>query len=393
MKKIFFGILFFFSLGCAQEKKAWTIFVYLAARNNLYPYSHPNLEQMMHAGSNEDRDIIVYFAELKDDLPGGLVYIEKDLMTYLSHETGVDSGAKTTCLNACKKTFMDYPADHYAFIFWNHGTGALNISMEELCNRGIAYDDLTHNYLSDQDVIDILKEISEETLGGKKIDILAFDACLMAGIEFQTSCAPYVHYYVASQENEDCTGWNYDAAFSPIGKNSSPAEVSTLWVHAYGGFYEGRSKQYTQSAIDASVTPLISKNINDIGALLSQLLTNEHADTIRMLLNESLKEITCFDNPDNYDYVDLDHLFSNMLCYIEKNKLTGNQIEQLCQLLSTSKNLISQAVIANSSGSYHVDAKGISIYFPNKIFHDSYKELAWTKQYPEWGRLIEHINR
>jgi len=135
----------------------------------------------------------------------------------------------------------------------------------------------------------------------------------------------------------------------------------------------------------------LSENINEVGALLVQLLHSGQTEDIRTLLRESVQDITCFDNPHNYDYVDLGHLYSNMLMHIEKNQLAGNEIERLLQLLTDGKNLIAQAVVANVTGTNHAHAKGISIYFPLKSIHASYKELAWTQHYPHWGLLLDAI--
>src|SRR5581483_7844543 len=49
--------------------------------------------------------------------------------------------------------------------------------------RGICFDDTTGNYLTTQKLKDALHVIVHEYLGGKKLSLIGFDACLMASRE------------------------------------------------------------------------------------------------------------------------------------------------------------------------------------------------------------------
>jgi len=381
-----------------EQKKTWTVFTYIAADNDLNPYAIPNMQQMMRVGSNDERTFLAYVMETKQGKKyGKLLRIDKDAIIELTHDENVDSGNQKTCFDSCVKAFTHYPADHYALIFWDHGSGCLNKPFNELF-RGIAYDEPLNTYLNDKDLVQILQKISHDVLHDKKIDILGFDACLMASVELQTLCAPYVNYYVASEENEDSPGWDYTGAFEGINKHSTPKEVAQGWVKAFAHLYAPQTDLYTLSAVDLSNMQALTQKINTIAQLVTQLLDTQSADGIWALLQHATnaKNITCFDTKNEvYDYVDLDHFYANLIQEFASYRTTTqsfeiqNRLDNVVTLLKQGRKLIGNAVIANTAGKIHAQAKGISIYWAQELIHYSYSSLLWTHMHPHWQTLME----
>jgi hypothetical protein len=122
VKLVFLLLISTATLYCTEQvKKPWTVLIYMAADNDLNKFAEPNIQQMIHAGSNDVRTILAYLAETKNQQKyGKLLRFEKNELIEIAHEPHADSGAQMTCLNACIKAFTDYPADHYALIFWDH---------------------------------------------------------------------------------------------------------------------------------------------------------------------------------------------------------------------------------------------------------------------------------
>ena len=60
--------------------------------------------------------------------------------------------------------------------------------------------------------------------GGRKLDLIGFDACLMASLESMTVWSDYAEHYVGSEELEPGDGWDY--SFLKSLENSS--EVGSL---------------------------------------------------------------------------------------------------------------------------------------------------------------------
>lgn len=377
-----------------QTKKAWTILVYLAADNDLNKYAQPNIKQMMQAGSNDDRNIIVYLAETKQGKKyGKLMKVYNDVLIEIAHDNDADSGSREVCLRACRKAFAEYPAEHNALVFWNHGSGCLNMPFADLF-KGIAYDQPLDTYLTDKDVLAILQELSQTVFDGNKLDVIGFDACLMAGIELQTSFAPYVDYYVASEELEDGPGWNYTKAFKGITSASTAQEVAQGLVSAYAQTYAPQTERYTLSAVDLARIRPLALNVDAVAKELTQLLAGSHRKEILCCLQTSTKpgNITCFDKPEKPDYIDLDHLYANILEHItvmpRDNDITQNQLKNLTRLLVKGRTLIRQAVIANEVGKEHPRAAGICVYWAQEIIHKSYASLVWSNLYPHWQALM-----
>jgi hypothetical protein len=367
--------------------------IYLAADNDLNRFAEPNIQQMMQAGSNEDRNIVIYLAETKQGKKyGKLVRVEKESLVELATDDNVDSGSRDVCLSACQRAFTAHPADHNALIVWNHGSGSLNMPFADLF-KGIAYDEGLDTYLTDLDVISILHELSHTVFNGKKLDILAFDACLMAGIELQAVCAPYVHYYVAAEEVEEGPGWDYAGALSSITKESTTLDVVQQWTHAFATLYEPVTERYTLSGVDLTSIEHLARNVDEVAKTLIKLLELQNNQEIISLLQLATHPtaVTGFDKPDKPDYIDLDHLYANMLEQIKYITVQDNMrhaLEQLQSLLHEGRTLIQRCVRSNVVGKQHARARGISIYWAQERLHASYAALAWTDKYPYWEQLM-----
>ena len=375
-------------------KKAWTVVVYMAADNDLSPFVQLNLAQMMQVGSHKDLNIVVYLAQKVH----GIKTAKKLLVDYmnlrlLGSEPNVDSGAREIFTKACKSLFEEFPSDYQAIIGWDHGSGPLNRVI-----KGVAYDFTTGNYLTDLDVVYGLQEISKSL--GKKIDILAFDACLMAGIELQALFAPYVNYYVASQETIPGSGWNYSRALKNITAHTSAKQLSITWVKSYAETYGHRITDYTLSTVDLSLIPLVAQNVDKVGDVLSKLIAHQQEKSVINFLKKSTnpKTITCFDDPE-YDYLDLGNLYSNLLqnislCSFNTQDNNAQALKkELIGLLREGEILIKRTVIQQVVGSSFPDACGISIYWPHNSMHPSYARLGWSQLYPQWMKLIKDFLR
>lgn len=382
---IILNIFLIFSSYGQQPRKAWTVFVYIAADNDLEQFAQPNLRQMMQVGSHADLHLVAYLAQKKHGLKTGkLLHIEKNRIKVISTQYNADSGSRDTFEHACMDVINEFPSDHLAIIGWDHGSGPLNRIV-----RGIAYDFTTGHYLTDIDVLLVMQKISQKI--NRKVDILAYDACLMAGIELQAPYASYVEYVVASQETIPGTGWDYSRALKSITAGSSAADVAQAWVQAYNAAYGPYIKDYTLSAVDLTQAQKVAENVNQVAKVLASLLSVQEGRSVTNFMRKITSRflVTAFDSPD-YDYLDLDHLYANMLNYVSLIKVTSSEylITELQELVAQGRQLITQAVIKQTAGPAYPHAKGISIYWPRITMHHSYAKLAWSLAYPEWMNFI-----
>jgi hypothetical protein len=117
-----------------------------------------------------------------------------------------------------RKTFEDflrfcnqeYPADHQAVIVWNHGGGSV---------AGVAFDELYGGSLSLTDLRGAFSSVFHLSEENPPIELIGFDACLMATIETAYTVRERAKYMVASEETEPGCGWNYTGILQALADN------------------------------------------------------------------------------------------------------------------------------------------------------------------------------
>lgn len=414
-------------------KKPWTILIYMAADNDLAPFARKNIIQLAKVGSTHLVNILVHLDIL---LPGKRkttlrYYIEKDKLIVTNNQSpetqNMDSGNPATLISALKWAIENFPADHMMLDLWNHGIGIIDVGRPRTINpselfifnsssnrldldrsmpflefitslakipnqRGICFDDSTGNYLSNADLIHALSSVQKIFLGGKKIDIICFDACLMAMLEVANLIKPYAHYMVASQEVELGSGYDYEKVVAPLAKHSlDPITFSKHIVKEYENTYTRITNDYTQSSIDLTKITELENIIDSIAQLLIEALKNQQNQSVKNAIKTSRHKLLCthFDEP---AYIDLHHFLSNILSNLDRFNCSNSQIEHeiksgLQIQIKHALKLINKTVLATVAGKNLKRAQGISIYFPEFKIHASYKKTPFASQ-NRWSQFI-----
>lgn len=82
---------------------------------------------------------------------------------------------------------------------WDHGGGWTGMGADETNDEdGLGIDEIAQGL-----------DEGMAAAGVSTLDLLGFDACLMATYEVASTLAPYADYMVASEELEPGHGWNY----------------------------------------------------------------------------------------------------------------------------------------------------------------------------------------
>jgi hypothetical protein len=189
----------------------WTVMVYLDADNDLEPHGFDDVDEMGLVGSSAAVNVVVLLDGLTRDggrardlrvTPGGFEVLE---------ELGeVDMSDWRTLRDFGVRTMHRYPARRHALILWDHGAGWKS------AGRAVPHKEFAHDEsaggaamsVSRGDYASALAGIKEAL--GEKLDVIAFDACLMGTWEVAHASAPYGAYLVASQETMPVTGYDYD---------------------------------------------------------------------------------------------------------------------------------------------------------------------------------------
>ena len=407
-------------------EKEWTIMVYMAADNDLKPFTPKSLREMMKVGSNEKINII---AQLHTHNQGRKVatryYVEPGIATpikQLNTDQNKDSGLAGTLEQFCAETIAAYPAKHYALIIWNHGTGPLipdeslsihtadlfepkakwhkpsalpplQLNITTTITRGICFDDSTGHYITDVDLASILENIRNNLLGGQKIDIVGLDACIMSSIEEAWAIRKQADIMIASQESEAGTGWNYQAILEPLStQNYGPIELANHIVKMYQKAYPRPvyGRFYTLSATDLSQIDELAHGLERISLILLELLDQDHNGQIAQALKISRNRYLCthFDEP---DYIDLGNFLDNLRKSIGKVQASPNNLHHLKSLreeLQQALKILKKAVFANVQHKDKHKTTGLSIYFPEHSMHPSYTNTVFAKSC-NWSALMD----
>jgi hypothetical protein len=362
-------------------------------------------------------------------------YIEHNnpqLMESLTDTEHSFSGTPENLFNFAAWSIQNYPALKHCLVLWNHGagikdpgiwgrligrwrdeffvfnksTGLLELDrslvrdkkwLEHLQRlnreRGIAFNDVAEAYLTNQDLKAGLENISINLLGGKKLDILAMDACHMAMVEIASQIKKAVTIMVASQEVEPGTGYDYALLLNPHGFNASstPHDFAKHIVTSYDNQYRGCLADYTQSAIDLTNVESLEQNIDQISGLLLDILAQGSGFKSIKEVRFSRTQTTEFlDN----DYIDLYHFYKSLNLKSREFSMQNTAWGSIWSLLAAKTldgmNIINSMVIANASGVNLPHAHGLSIYFPLRSMHASYYKTVFA-QVTRWPKFLERF--
>ncbi len=295
----------------------WTIFIYLAAHNNLDAYARRSIEQVWDLGSTDQIKIVT----LIDTPDGAKIYDHKDPKTYFAGkppDQHFDSGDPKQLIKYATHAFQAYPAEHYGLILWSHGTGwmphdlrdisprerkmrsanstvpalfrsTLETMMSEptVSKRAICFDDGSQHSI---DTVELEKVVTEITTAistpdnPRKLDLLGMDACLMASIEVAYQLRQQVDYMVASEELVPATSWPYSKIVSDLHArpNISPKELSTLIVTEYSNYHKKfppKAGDVTKCAIELAGMDALKLVVRDLAKVLIANMP-EHRQTL-----------------------------------------------------------------------------------------------------------------
>jgi hypothetical protein len=410
-----------------QHKKQWTFFVYMAADNDLDIFATRNIEQMKQIGSDDNINIIVHYHSHKkgDTKKSQRLLIKKNQIIRIGDDAPADSGSAETLTEGVHWAIDNFPSDHLAIVLWNHGSGDLNPfnrnslnpsrlffynhktqkieldrsmnfsefvqATEESNQRGVCFDESTGNYLNDQRLEKALKSIVSHR--GKVIDVLLFDACLMAGIGTAHITHEYADYMGASQEVVLGPGYNYKLLLHHMANlQPNPRDLTELTALCYDATYNRITNDYTHSALDLAQYTPFNKNVNTVAKLLTKALKKQKNSSVRRLLRESRSRAHCtyFDEP---TYIDLDNLYANLLHNLNTIELDSHDRtikiqKKLRKALSEGLELRKKLIFSNVAGRNFRHAYGISIYFPDRIMHRSFPHTEFAKQ-NEWLTFLK----
>ncbi len=240
------------SLNVLIGGKLWTIMVLINGDNNLTSYGVSDVDEMEETGSNDQMNILVQF-DGESNYSDSLGTHTDANRYYIGHHPGsngmidayplmnlgeVDMGDTSVIFDFFKWAVDNYPAKHYAFVIWDHGSGWVKGTV----SRGVSHDETDNDYLSfaGGEARALFKKMSDYI--GRNLDIVGYDVCLVQMIENIDEAYGYADNVVASEKSEPGDGWDYhflqDVANNPA---ITPEQLASSIVSHYSQYYSSQN--------------------------------------------------------------------------------------------------------------------------------------------------------
>jgi hypothetical protein len=366
----------------------WTFILYLAGDNDLEYWLEQGLYKAETAANNPYVQIVALLdGDGNDDTrryrvrPDGNYTPGVDLWEMGELDMG-DPGALVDFVNWARD---NYPADHYYLAVSNHGAGT----------RGIAWEYYrTPGNITRPELETALSSIAPN--GASKIDIVHYDACLMAMLEVAYQLKDHADYFIASEN----LGWSifaYDRYIAAVGESTTPQELAGEIANEYSEALHGYP--HTITALDLSTMDGLGGAVDDLAQTLVDALC-DNSNEIHAVWTDSQKLDSRFylviDNED--EYIDLYH-FAQVL----KENTSDEEILSAAQgvldvIDDPDKDLLVKE--HHQSGMYHGNywdldnVHGLSIYFPpsNEVW--GYLDYVSNEVLPfvndtQWDEFLE----
>jgi hypothetical protein len=376
--------------AAAGGEKDWTILVYIDADNDLEAYSMVDFNEMEQVGSSDRVNVVAQFDRIAsdeawdDDSNGDWTSAKRFLVTrdvddesFGSEELEdlgeVNMGDPQTLADFIAWGVKAYPARRYAVIIGDHGSSW----------QGIASDDSSDgDFLSLPDLDAALKSGLGEA-GIEKLDLLGFDACLMAQVDVMQTIQPYARVGLASAELEPGTGWAWEAWLTRVADDpgQDAAAVSRHAVETYIESYsEGNDGRPTLSSFDLERFSPVVEAVDGLAQAMQEDLQGSYT-----AIGEARSYAVAYaqPRPEEVNAIDLGD-FARLL----KQRDAGSAVVAAADEVGSA---IEAARIAEGHAELHENSTGISIFFPQieELYFEAYEQVSPLPVRTSWDEFLK----
>jgi hypothetical protein len=344
----------------AQE---WTVLVYVAADNDLAQWADSDLVEMESVGSSSDVRVVVQID--KPSIGARRLLVGQGGSALLGELGIIDMCSWETLSNFLAWGMTSFPAEKYLVILWDHGTG-----WTAAPHRSFGTDWSSGNVLSiaNGDLHKALSSAFEFTR--ERINVLAFDACLMQQIEVGFEVRPYANLLLAPQSIMPLEGFRYDDILQALHSDPSMGgtklclKIIQSTVDNYTGI-----QPITISAIRVSRLNEIADIFIDLVSTLCYGLPNQALQDMRRAV-QTIPAIGC--TPDTSDdFVDLGDFFAGLDVIYEQSAV-DHVLEAYARTI----------VATDHWGEEFSRATGLTVWFPDK--YSQFKQLLNLYMSLQW---------
>ncbi|UCF07853.1 MAG: hypothetical protein JSW28_09465 [Thermoplasmata archaeon] len=406
-------------MGFGQEQNAsdeiaqWTFLVYLDCDNNLESAGVEDLNEMETVGSTDDVHIVVQMdrcaVEGYDSSNGDWTGAKRFYVTPDSDGEIINSdelmdlgevnmGDPETLIDFVCWAIDNYPSEKIALVLWDHGGAFWGICWDE---------DNEDDCITMPELKHALEQIENHL--GRDLDLVGFDACLMAQLAVMYQIRNSVDIGVGSGYVEPGEGWPYEKILPRLvaDPDMSPKELGTIIADEYVASYTDReqdpddSTAVTQSVLDLEKYDELANKLNIFSMILATKAGtlpghNSQIRAARELTNSYDFGSQYFPgnvapvDPTGYCMYDLIDLMDNLQTTI----ILDDDVRAAAEAVKGATN---DALLHFAVNQYHGDVKGahgVTIYFPSgqdTAYSDDYDEVDLAKD-TYWDEFIHHYH-
>ena len=367
-----------------SEGESWVFYWYLCGSDleSEYGCASLDLEELTSVALPENVSVVFeaggagsWYNDFNPEVLTRGIY-NSEGMQILEELPSADMGEPEVLSDFLSYCNTNFPADHRAIIFWNHGGGSV---------AGAAFDEI---YDSDSIKIPELIQALSATDTGSKYELIGFDACLMATIDVADACDEFADYLVASEEFEPGCGWSYDAFMEKLTENTSinGAELGKIICDSY---YEGCSEilqedAATLSVVDLSKIPELVKAYDSAGA---EALIMAGSSDDSSYFNEVAR---CAYSSENYGGNNDSEGYTNM---VDISDFINNSMKE--ELLPASGERVltalDNAVIYKVNGPLRSGSGGLSCYYSYDGSYDDFMGFSELDTSRAFGYYFDYM--
>ena len=420
----------------------WTVMVFMDGDNNLELDALHDFDEIAKVGSTAKVNVVVQFDRIgkytkneTNEKGEPYQYWEKTFRFRVGKDMKPNTENAVQAIGEAnmgeRQVLQDfvswargaYPAKRYILIIWDHGQGWRDIIPNTEENRtvfgdlaakvaipkrdaqikigqmvmadpfrsalGSPYRTASHDETDKDQLYNLeVQEALQNTAGNSKLDVLGFDACLMAMVETAYSMRVGAKVMVSSEELEPGAGWQYDDWLQTLVNDPSidgPA-LGKILVESY-------KQQYTRKLRTTTTLSAISLGrMDELATAISTL-----ADKLRAKIGTEAQNIKAardecamfapdpfYDNKDYFFHVDFIHFCDRLLAHTHDQELRS--------AAQAARDLAANSVILNYAASdrtgpagskgWAFGASGLAIYFPasNAMYKsDQYAQDGYEK--------------
>ncbi|MCD4784029.1 MAG: hypothetical protein K8T10_09420 [Candidatus Eremiobacteraeota bacterium] len=393
-----------------KPEKEWTVLAYMSGSNELREFMTSNLKEMESVGSTDQMDVAVYLSRdnrawslrnldckvgelikrrpsrIDNPWKGSRVYHVKQgdpESRKIESELVEDRGREKVRDPKTLQRFLEwgmqkYPAKHYMVVLSSHGNGFRGVLM-----------DRDGKLMDVPEVREAIEGAEKNT--GKKVDVLAMEACQMGQMSVAYEMKDSADYFVASPGKIYDNAFDYKAILGEIdkslkaGKKISPEQMASLLVESTEQFYEDVP---TLTAFDLKQMTSIKSSLDKFTKALENTKTSESVIE-RIIYDSPSHDSSVYSKKQKpqREYVDIIGFCNRIIKSDEVKDLS------LKSKASNLKKAIDSATIHKKVHYSQADDQGLSLHIPKSrgaghSIDPKYQDMKLSKE-SKWD---EHIS-